>query len=99
MVKNPIGVSKADVYYWYYATQVCHHMEGDAWNRWNEAMRRELPAMQIKSGAEAGSWSSRQDEWGSRYGRLYQTCLSTYVLEVYYRHLPLYTSVFEKKQP
>jgi prenyltransferase/squalene oxidase-like repeat protein len=99
LVKNPIGVSKADVYYWYYATQVCHHMEGDAWNRWNEAMRRELPAMQIKSGAEAGSWSSRQDEWGSRYGRLYQTCLSTYVLEVYYRHLPLYTSVFEKKQP
>jgi hypothetical protein len=69
LVKNPIGVSKADVYYWYYATQVCHHMEGDAWNRWNEAMRRELPAMQIKSGAEAGSWSSRQDEWGSRYGR------------------------------
>jgi hypothetical protein len=53
--------------------------------------------MQMKSGAEAGSWSSRQDEWGSRYGRLYQTCLSTYVLEVYYRHLPLYTSVFEKK--
>jgi hypothetical protein len=23
-------------------------------------------------------------------GRLYTTCLSTYMLEVYYRHLPLY---------
>ena len=30
------------------------------------------------------------DQWGGQAGRLYVTCLSTYMLEVYYRHLPLY---------
>jgi hypothetical protein len=32
------------------------------------------------------------DRWGADGGRLYVTCLSLYVLEVYYRHLPLYRS-------
>jgi hypothetical protein len=98
ILEHPIGQSNNDVYYWYYATQVCHHMEGEAWRRWNEAMKRELPARQEKSGAESGSWSPRHDEWGAQYGRLYTTCLSTYNLEVYYRHLPIYTKVFEKSE-
>jgi hypothetical protein len=98
LVEHPIGQSNNDVYYWYYATQVCHHMEGEAWKRWNEAMRRELPASQVTTGPEAGSWNSRHDEWGLHYGRLYVTCLSTYNLEVYYRHLPIYTKVFEKEE-
>ncbi|MEX2139724.1 MAG: prenyltransferase/squalene oxidase repeat-containing protein [Pirellulales bacterium] len=96
LTKNLVGPGKYDVYYWYYATQVCHHMEGEAWEKWNAAMRVELPAMQVKTGAEAGSWEP--DEWGSQVGRLYTTCLSTYMLEVYYRHLPLYTKVFEVKE-
>ena len=29
-----------NVYYWYYATQACHHMEGDIWNDWNSVMRQ-----------------------------------------------------------
>ena len=53
VVAHPIGESNNDVYYWYYATQVCHHMEGEAWKRWNDAMKRELPASQVKSGARA----------------------------------------------
>ena len=98
VVAHPIGESNNDVYYWYYATQVCHHMEGEAWKRWNDAMKRELPASQVKSGAESGSWNPRHDEWGAQYGRLYTTCLSTYNLEVYYRHLPIYTKVFETEE-
>jgi hypothetical protein len=98
LVENPIGQSNNDVYYWYYATQVCHHMEGDAWKRWNDAMKRELPARQVKNGPESGSWNPRHDEWGAQYGRLYTTCLSTYNLEVYYRHLPIYTKVFEVEE-
>jgi hypothetical protein len=98
LVEHTIGNSNNDVYYWYYATQVCHHMEGEAWTRWNAAMKRELPAQQVKSGAESGSWSPRGDEWGDQYGRLYKTCLSTYNLEVYYRHLPIYTKVFEVEE-
>jgi len=79
-----------NVYYWYYATQVCHHMEGKAWQTWNGEMRSLLPEQQVKRGTERGSWDPRGDRWGSHGGRLYVTCLSLYILEVYYRHLPLY---------
>jgi hypothetical protein len=79
-----------DVYYWYYATQVCHHMGGESWKRWNSVMRELLPAKQIKDGPERGSWDPNGDRWGTSGGRLYVTCMSLYVLEVYYRYLPLY---------
>ena len=79
-----------DAYRWYYATQVCHHMGGDYWRRWNSAMQEVLPANQILNGQERGSWDPRGDRWGGQGGRLYVTCLSLYMLEVYYRYLPLY---------
>jgi hypothetical protein len=69
-------------------------MEGEAWEKWNNVMREYLPQTQLKSGGEAGSWDPGADTWGSSGGRLYVTCLSTYMLEVYYRHLPIYTKVF-----
>jgi hypothetical protein len=85
--------NKTDVnyYYWYYATQVMHHMEGEYWDRWNSVMRDVLVRNQTRSGKEAGSWDPAPDiQWGLHGGRLYSTCLATYVLEVYYRHLPIY---------
>jgi len=88
---------KRDVYYWYYATQVAHHMEGEYWQRWNEVMRQIMPEQQVKKGRERGSWDPfrpAEDEWGNHGGRLYVTCLSIYMLEVYYRHLPLYSNAF-----
>lgn len=87
---HPITMNDRDVYYWYYATQALHHYGGDLWKRWNNVMRVELPASQVKSGAEKGSWSPQNDAWGGTAGRLYTTCLSIYCLEVYYRHMPLY---------
>jgi hypothetical protein len=81
---------RANVYYWYYATQVCHHMEGDTWRQWNDRMRVFLPDRQEKRGKERGSWDPVGDRWGDAGGRLYVTCLSLYILEVYYRHLPIY---------
>lgn len=81
-----------NVYYWYYATQVVHHMEGPAWRMWNEVMRELLPEHQLKRGREKGSWNPNGDRWGAYGGRLYVTCMSIYMLEVYYRHLPLYQS-------
>jgi hypothetical protein len=91
--RNPVdyGVAERDVYYWYYATQACHHMEGKIWEDWNAEMRQAVPEQQIKKGAEAGSWDPSGDKWGSYGGRLYVTCLSIYMLEVYYRHLPIYS--------
>jgi hypothetical protein len=82
-----------NVYYWYYATQVMHHMEGREWKAWNNAMRDMLVGLQADAGKEKGSWHPdrpKPDKYGADAGRLYQTCLSTYILEVYYRHLPLY---------
>ena len=78
------------VYYWYYATQVLHHVGYPAWDKWNRDMRRVIPAMQEKSGVEAGSWSSNRDAFGAAGGRMYTTCLNLYCLEVYYRHLSIY---------
>jgi len=86
-----------NVYYWYYATQVAHHMEGEYWKRWNGVMRQALPEQQVTKGREAGSWDPLKptpDEWEDHGGRLYVTCLSIYMLEVYYRHLPIYSNVY-----
>ena len=79
-----------NLYYWYYATQVLHHMGGEDWDRWNNVMRQRIPARQITDGTERGSWDPTTDRWGHHGGRLYTTCLSIYMLEVYYRHLPIY---------
>ncbi len=92
--ENPIQWREPDHYYWYYATQVLHHMEGDAWEKWNEVMRQEIPSHQVKSGREAGSWYDENDRWAIHGGRIYTTCLSLFMLEVYYRHLPLYNSMY-----
>jgi len=89
VIDAPFDLSDADVYYWYYATQVLHHYGGLPWEQWNAVMRKELPRAQTKSGRERGSWAPQGDRWG-RFGRLYTTCLSLYCLEVYYRHMPLY---------
>jgi prenyltransferase beta subunit len=88
---------KRNVYYWYYATQVVHHMEGEYWKRWNNVMRQVLPEQQEKSGSERGSWNPlrpTRDQWEAHGGRLYVTCLSIYMLEVYYRHLPIYRKIY-----
>lgn len=79
-----------DVYAWYYITQVVHHLGGDPWERWNDRMREVLPAVQVAKGPESGSWDPTLDKWGHIGGRLFVTCFCTYMLEVYYRHLPLY---------
>jgi len=85
--------SDRNVYYWYYATQVMHHLEGNRWTKWNGVMRDLLISKQEQAGTEKGSWDPIKptpDKWGIEAGRLYTTCLSTYILEVYYRHLPIY---------
>ena len=85
------GPSKGDMYYNYYATQVMRHWEGDEWKKWNGVMRDQLVNSQAKAGHEAGSWYMPGGDLGSREGgRLYCTSMATMVLEVYYRHLPIY---------
>ncbi len=83
------GPSRENMYYNYYATQVMHHWDGELWNKWNQVMRDQLVATQIKDGAGAGSWNVT-DPHGGPGGRIYQTALSLLTLEIYYRHLPIY---------
>ena len=88
-----------DVYYWYYATQVMFHMQGDYWKAWNENLRDRLIFAQSKDGPTRGSWSIREpttDKWGGSGGRHYMTCLNLLMLEVYYRHLPLYVELADQ---
>jgi hypothetical protein len=77
------------MYYWYYGTQVMHHMGGRPWQEWNGALRDLLVSLQATTGHEAGSWApgGGHDRQG---GRLYMTALAVCTLEVYYRHMPLY---------
>ena len=79
-----------DMYYNYYATQVMRHWEDDAWKKWNAVMRDQLVNSQSKAGHEAGSWFMASDPHCRHGGRLYCTSMATMVLEVYYRHLPIY---------
>lgn len=80
----------ANIYTWYYAAQVMHHMGGEYWEKWNPRMREYLIRSQEREGHKNGSWDPTPDAWGRQGGRIYTTALSALTLEVYYRHLPLY---------
>ena len=99
--ENLVSYSRnRNVYFWYYAAQVTHHMGGEYWQRWNGAMRQAVPEKQTKEGKEAGSWApDMADSFEVHGGRLYVTCLSIYMLEVYYRHLPIYTKIYPSSMP
>ncbi len=82
-----------DSYYWYYATQVMFHMQGAHWSAWNHSLRDSLVETQTQEGAFSGSWDPARptpEKWSGAGGRHYVTCLNLLMLEVYYRHLPLY---------
>ena len=82
-----------DLYYYYYATQVLHHLEGDDFDLWNYRMREHLIGNQEQDGEVAGSWSPEGVPHGDRGGRIYATSLALLTLQVYYRHLPMYRPI------
>ena len=94
------GPSKGNMYYDYYATQVLRHWEGEEWVKWNHVMRDHLVDSQAQEGHEQGSWHFKRGGHGADIGgRLYCTTLATLVLEVYYRHLPIYRPPPEPEFP
>ena len=85
-----------NIYYWYYATQLLHNIQGPAWQQWNVIVRDSLVELQVKEkgGCDQGSWDPIRplpDKWGAQAGRHFLTCMSLLTLEVYYRYLPLYS--------
>ena len=95
---SELGPSQSNLYYNYYATQVVHHYglssekRRATWKKWNEVMREQGVNTQAKAGAEKGSWYIPGDHGSERGGRIYCTAMSTLILEVYYRHTPIYTN-------
>lgn len=89
LTKFPPEPKNVNMYYWYYATQVMHHLGGERWRQWNDRIKPILIGLQEEEGHKAGSWApgKHHDPVG---GRLYMTALAVCTLEVYYRHMPLY---------
>ena len=90
--------SSRDCYYWYYATQVMFQMQGEHWTAWNDRLHPLLESSQVDTGPLAGSWHPDRpvrDRWAHAGGRHYVTALNVLMLEVYYRHLPLYQTLTE----
>ncbi len=86
-----LGPSPTDHYYNYYATQIMHHYGDEYWPKWNNVMREQLINSQEKEGHMAGSWGvPGGGHANERGGRLYVTSMATMILEVYYRHMPIY---------
>ncbi len=85
-------VAGPNMYYNYYATQVLRHQSNpQQWTAWNEELRDFLIESQELTGHERGSWHFGDQTHGDSHGgRLYSTALACMILEVYYRHLPLY---------
>lgn len=88
----PFNGYSPDYYYWYYATQVMHHLGGKVWEKWNSPMREQLPKLQVSQEPELGSWPPGDQRFDQMAGRLYCTCMALCCLEVYYRHMPIYDS-------
>lgn len=81
-----------NIYYWYYGTQVAHHLGGKQWTRWNMNMRDILVESQEREGPNAGSWRPAGGH-ASSGGRVYVTSLAACSLEVYYRHTPIFRKI------
>jgi hypothetical protein len=90
---SKVGVLKKDIYYDYYAAQVLRHYGGVEWDKFNIELRDWLVSTQSKRAGEKGSWhfpDSASHRGPKEGGRLASTAFATMILEVYYRHMPLY---------
>ncbi len=86
-----------NIYYWYHASQLFHHIGEQPWEQWNQQMSKILLETQITTGHATGSWTP-----GGHYdaigGRLYATALAICILETYYRHAPVSRTIVISKQ-
>jgi hypothetical protein len=92
---------RRNVYEWYYVGHVLHNVGGEEWKKWYQAAQEAIVPKQIRLGSNKGtkdvrgSWHPTQPkgsphEYGDQAGRLYITVMSILILELPYRHLPIY---------
>ncbi|MFT5524830.1 MAG: prenyltransferase beta subunit [Pirellulaceae bacterium] len=94
LLKNKPQRNVETSYYWYYGTQFMYHMQGRYWKEWNTNMSSAVLQEQVAKDGQLGSWTPK-DQWEGQGGRIYSTALRVLMLEVYYRHLPLYQLIDE----
>ena len=82
--------TKGEFHLNYQTTLLVRNFGGPSWDKWNPAIRKSLITLQERQGGEAGSWYLEGDPRSRLGGRLYCTALGALILEVYYRHPPLY---------
>jgi len=90
--RHPVDIHEANIYYWYYGTQLFHHWGGREWRDWNDRLADALVTTQVRRGHAEGSWDPETPH-GGQGGRLYMTVLAACTLEVYYRHAPLFRKI------
>jgi hypothetical protein len=95
------GVSKTDLYYDYYAAQVLRQLGGPQWDKFNVELRDWLVQTQNQKDGAKGSWFlTTPGHISDKAGRLGCTSFATMILEVYYRHMPLYADkIVEEEFP
>ncbi|MEM6978184.1 MAG: prenyltransferase/squalene oxidase repeat-containing protein [Planctomycetota bacterium] len=91
------GVLKNDMYYNYYAAQVLRQHGGPKWDKFNAELRDWLVETQAQRGGAKGSWNLKSSHLKDA-GRLGITSFATMILEVYYRHMPLYSEQAEEDE-
>lgn len=95
---SKLGVRKPDLYYNYYAAQVLRHYGGAQWDQFNTELRDWLVSTQDQSKGAKGSWFFPNSAHMSESGRLCLTSFATMILEVYYRHMPLYAEAAAEEE-
>ena len=95
--KFPPKKNEFNLYYHYYATQTVFFFGGNEWSqKWNPAMRDMLVELQVTDkspnakAADIGSWPKDNAFIGSECGKVGTTAFAVMILQVYYRHAPLY---------
>jgi hypothetical protein len=84
--QKPGGYNGANLYAWYYHSQAAFQKQGKHWREYNDSYQTVVAQAQQQD----GSWPTGGGHANSTGAdaQLYSTCLSTLMLEVYYRYLP-----------
>jgi hypothetical protein len=93
--KNAPPGAVRNAYGEFYATQLFHHMGGDDWTFWNTGNQKNkgIREVMLERQDRDGSWNPQGEPFGQAGGRIMQTSLSLLMLEVYYRHAPLFRRI------
>ncbi len=75
-----------NLYFWYYGSLALLRRGGDAWERWNVALKESLPPAQAADGSWAPLDVYSQYAGDDERDRVYSTAMCVLSLEVYYRY-------------